>query len=187
MHIFSEEWHNRGRGDRAIPNKPPSFLLRFVGKEPGSALLNWMEISRSRTPLHLRLEPALNLSRSPAGGGITTAQNSSAPPLLFDCPYHCPELNACIDSSLWCDGHRNCPSGFDELESHCDLKYKVMRNYFILSTILVVILILTIFVLVATVRRFQYGGGHYVDEMAGPRRITTEETLYDQSSSTISS
>jgi len=105
---------------------------------------------------------------------------------LLDCPYHCPELNACINHSLWCDGRKNCPSGYDELESHCGLKYKMIRNYAILSSILVVIFVLTIFVLVATIRRFKSNSG-YLDNDVIPRRITTEETLYDQSTSTLSS
>ncbi len=179
LHIFSEEWHSTGRSDKVIPEKPPSFLLRFVGKESGTAVLNWMEISRARTSLRLQVESTKNSSR-------TSSAYNGLPIPSIDCPFHCPELNACINASLWCDGNKNCPSGFDELESHCDLKFKVLRNYVILCSILAVIFVLTVFVLVATIRRSRFSGVHYVDDMT-PRRVTTEETLYEQSSSTISS
>lgn len=161
-----------------ISQNPPSFLLRFIGKESGTALLNWLEISRSRTSLLLQSDIATT--------NLSTAASLENETSIFDCPFHCPELNACISDNLWCDGHRNCPSGYDELESHCDLKYKVLRNYVILTSILILIFILTIFVLVATIRRFRFSSRHAHDEIA-PRRITTEETLYDQSSSTVSS
>lgn len=39
--------------------------------------------------------------------------------LLSDCLYRCPELDACINSTLWCDGVLHCPSGYDEKLTHC--------------------------------------------------------------------
>lgn len=43
------------------------------------------------------------------------------PPALTSVPCHrCPELNACISESLWCDGRPNCPSGFDEADPKCE-------------------------------------------------------------------
>lgn len=167
-----------------VQNKPPSFLLRFVGKDVGTALLHWLEITRSRMSLRLQMESSV--------GNVSTAisfslgKNTSTSNGVFDCPYRCPELNACINDSLWCDGRKNCPSGFDELESHCDLKYKMIRNYVILSIILAVIIVLTVFILVATIKRFRFSSA-YIDSDTLPKRITTEETLYDQSTSTISS
>lgn len=164
-----------------MTEKSPSFLLRYIGKEPGTSLLNWLEISRSRSSLRLQMELTIpNITST-----ISVLENNTGFP-NFDCPFHCPELNACIDDSLWCDGYKNCPSGYDELENHCNLKYKMMRNYVILTSILIIILVLTVFVLVATIRRFRYTASHIGNEML-PRRITTEETLYDQSNSTISS
>lgn len=37
-----------------------------------------------------------------------------------ECLFECPELNACIDAELWCDGERHCPSGYDEAPAHCN-------------------------------------------------------------------
>lgn len=38
---------------------------------------------------------------------------------MKDCLHRCPELDACINSSLWCDGINHCPSGYDESIRHC--------------------------------------------------------------------
>ena len=35
------------------------------------------------------------------------------------CATWCPELKACIDPLLWCDGVMDCPSKSDELHRHC--------------------------------------------------------------------
>lgn len=36
-----------------------------------------------------------------------------------DCQYSCPELHACVNASIWCDGRVHCPSGYDESFIHC--------------------------------------------------------------------
>lgn len=36
-----------------------------------------------------------------------------------DCQYTCPELHACVNASIWCDGKVHCPSGYDESFIHC--------------------------------------------------------------------
>lgn len=38
-----------------------------------------------------------------------------------DCEQRCPELDACINASLWCDGISHCPSGYDEALTHCSV------------------------------------------------------------------
>jgi len=38
-----------------------------------------------------------------------------------DCEQRCPELDACINASLWCDGVSHCPSGYDEALTHCSV------------------------------------------------------------------
>lgn len=35
------------------------------------------------------------------------------------CYSQCPELDACINESLWCDGVEHCPSGYDESFGYC--------------------------------------------------------------------
>ncbi|XP_039230702.1 uncharacterized protein LOC6539435 [Drosophila yakuba] len=48
-------------------------------------------------------------------------------PKESDCEYKCPEIDACIAASLWCDGHHNCPSGFDESEEECGTARKLLE------------------------------------------------------------
>ncbi|KAJ8933351.1 hypothetical protein NQ314_014066, partial [Rhamnusium bicolor] len=38
-----------------------------------------------------------------------------------ECQYRCPELDACINATVWCDGVEDCPSGIDEALTHCSL------------------------------------------------------------------
>ncbi|GFG32351.1 hypothetical protein Cfor_10995 [Coptotermes formosanus] len=63
-----------------------SVIVEFLAHEPGSYSLTWLEIARRRSVL------------PPAGY------------IMEDCVHRCPELDACINSSLWCDGVAHCPS-----------------------------------------------------------------------------
>jgi hypothetical protein len=38
---------------------------------------------------------------------------------LDHCAHRCPELSACINASLFCDGYEHCPSGYDEASEFC--------------------------------------------------------------------
>lgn len=52
----------------------------------------------------------------------SACRRSVLPPagyIMKDCVHRCPELDACINSSLWCDGVSHCPSGYDEAAKHC--------------------------------------------------------------------
>nr|CAH7749293.1 unnamed protein product [Callosobruchus chinensis] len=51
-----------------------------------------------------------------------------------DCRYRCPELDACINPSVWCDGVEDCPSGVDEALSHCSLLLNLPPLYLALDT-----------------------------------------------------
>lgn len=54
-----------------------------------------------------------------------------------DCPYRCPELNACINSSVWCDGVSHCPSGYDEAFSHCSFILQLPPLYLFLGSLII--------------------------------------------------
>ncbi|XP_060655692.1 uncharacterized protein LOC132790945 isoform X3 [Drosophila nasuta] len=67
-------------------------------------------------------------------GGIATSSAANETlnefgfyPKESDCEYKCPEIDACIAASLWCDGHHNCPSGFDESEEECGTARKLLE------------------------------------------------------------
>lgn len=50
-----------------------------------------------------------------------------------DCTYRCPELDACINVSVWCDGVEDCPSGVDEALAHCSLIFQLPPLYLVLG------------------------------------------------------
>ena len=52
---------------------------------------------------------------------------------MEDCVHRCPELDACINSSLWCDGIDHCPSGFDEAAKHCSFILQLPLLYLALG------------------------------------------------------
>ena len=92
--VFSPGWKERG------PWHQSQFIFfRYIKREPGNYIITWLEITRDPQP------PVLE-SVSVGGGPRQTSPGS--------CESECPELMACINSSLWCDGYRHCPSGADE-------------------------------------------------------------------------
>lgn len=111
VHVFSEEWW--GEAQAAISQRPPNFMIEWIGIEPGVAAFSWLEISRPRSSLLHQLQVPVN-----ASGNETD----------LECAHKCPELDACISSSLWCDGKDHCPSGFDESEAHCGATSKLLNS-----------------------------------------------------------
>lgn len=211
VHVFSEEWFGAGgtglEEDSTVTNtivssvtylqppKPPSFLVECVNREPGVAAFNWLEISRSRSALLQQLQ-----IEYPAYNGNVSANETLLPP-DWECPHRCPELDACISSSLWCDGRPNCPSGFDEAEVHCGVGRRFFRLfpggvYTALScgaAILAALLLLGAFAAAHRVRARRRR--HLIEQQLGkkqflagemPRRAPTEEMLLDPGS-TVSS
>jgi hypothetical protein len=53
--------------------------------------------------------------------------------VMEDCVHRCPELDACINSSLWCDGVSHCPSGYDEAAKHCSFILRLPLLYLALG------------------------------------------------------
>lgn len=62
-----------------------------------------------------------------------------------DCEHRCPELNACINSSLWCDGVSHCPSGYDEALTHCSMLLRLPPLQLAVGSLLILSIIGTIF------------------------------------------
>ncbi|XP_059477318.1 uncharacterized protein LOC132197791 [Neocloeon triangulifer] len=129
LHLFSNEWWGAESlnlaslpepvqmgGEYLEPSRPPQFLVEFVGREPGTHAIQWLDVSKSRSTSAALLQPPSDPSLSPFF--YYSAENSSdAGP---ECPFRCPELDACISGALWCDGHANCPSGYDENDENCE-------------------------------------------------------------------
>ncbi|EDV97969.1 GH14406 [Drosophila grimshawi] len=64
---------------------------------------------------------------APSAAANETLNEFGFYPKESDCEYKCPEIDACIAASLWCDGHHNCPSGFDESEEECGTARKLLE------------------------------------------------------------
>ncbi|XP_073840699.1 uncharacterized protein isoform X2 [Musca autumnalis] len=151
LHIFSEDWMN---GQPLFSNKPVSLVLEPILKEPGDIAFTWLEIYRTKNALLQQFDLQSNTTTtstvgggggaggvgSSAGtagsGGVITTTGTSGNDTLSDfgfypkesdCEYKCPEIDACISATLWCDGHHNCPSGFDESEEECGTARKLLE------------------------------------------------------------
>uniref|UniRef100_T1H970 CUB domain-containing protein n=1 Tax=Rhodnius prolixus TaxID=13249 RepID=T1H970_RHOPR len=108
VEVFSDGWNHSTSISILNPNTR-SFVVEFLEQEPGSYSVSWMEVSK---------RPLLTATSSFVMSSTT-----------IDCPYRCPELNACISSALWCDGAKHCPSGFDEEETNCAFQFGVPVLY----------------------------------------------------------
>ncbi|CAH1403619.1 unnamed protein product [Nezara viridula] len=101
VEIFSDGWVIANSAERLPPDwakndkkESRNIIVEFSGRQAGVYIVTWLELIRRRT-------------------------EDTTMGLLGDCPFKCPELDACINSTLWCDGTSNCPSGFDESPNHC--------------------------------------------------------------------
>ncbi|BES97500.1 CUB [Nesidiocoris tenuis] len=101
VEVFSEGWRITNEAERLPPvwakhdrKEIRNVLVEFVPREEGTYAVTWLELTRRRS-------------------------EDAALGLVADCVHRCPELDACINASLWCDGTDNCPSGYDESIRHC--------------------------------------------------------------------
>lgn len=195
IQIFSEEWFSPiGQPTSPTiyltPPKPPSFLVEFVARENGMAAFTWLEISKSRSSLLQQLQVNLDTMESIEKSDFA---NDTFSAFSSDCTYKCPELNACISSSLWCDGRLNCPSGYDENEMHCGVGRRFFKQFpggvytalGCTAAVLAACVLFTIFALIARIRRSRRRRLGKKKLLATPdgRRLT-EELLLDPGSNT---
>ncbi|XP_023246142.1 uncharacterized protein LOC106639496 [Copidosoma floridanum] len=122
--LISGGWNRTSDVVAAAGDRPPqshqqqqqhsrSFVVEFLQQEPGYYVVTWMAISK----------------RLLAGPADDNFFEGALAPSNVECPYRCPELNACISSVLWCDGVHHCPSGFDEREENCSYRFGVTLLY----------------------------------------------------------
>lgn len=52
-----------------------------------------------------------------------------------ECQYRCPELDACVNASVWCDGVEDCPSGVDEALTHCSFIFQLPALHLFLGAL----------------------------------------------------
>ncbi|XP_031849407.2 uncharacterized protein LOC116434797 isoform X1 [Nomia melanderi] len=109
--FFSGGWNYSAiNASVAMAQHSRSFVVEFLEREPGFYAVTWMAISK----------------RSP-NTGVSSNVFTILP--QEECPYRCPEIQACISSVLWCDGIRHCPSGFDEEEANCSYRFGITLLY----------------------------------------------------------
>ncbi|KAK9889675.1 hypothetical protein WA026_007054 [Henosepilachna vigintioctopunctata] len=127
VEVFSEGWTVGGSPQHAVgqmtldkieidrlgKDLSRTVIVEFVGKEVGSYSVMWLELARRR-------------SIPPNGKGLFLMKQD-------DCQYRCPELDACINASVWCDGQDDCPSGVDEAITHCSVILQLPAIYLFLG------------------------------------------------------
>ncbi|XP_055630213.1 uncharacterized protein LOC129771009 isoform X2 [Toxorhynchites rutilus septentrionalis] len=91
VEVFSAGWTQHQPYFESEPSRVIS--VEFLQPDDGTYSFSWLELTR----------------RPPPGLALITE----------DCPYVCPDLNACVNASIWCDGIAQCPSGEDESFTHC--------------------------------------------------------------------
>ncbi|KAG4071236.1 hypothetical protein HA402_008971 [Bradysia odoriphaga] len=119
LHIFSEDWLNQQH--TLFAPRPVHLVIEPIFRDPGSMGFQWMEIQRTRASQIQQLEMHTNFSAN------DTLSEFGFIPRDTECEYKCPELDACIAASLWCDGRSNCPSGYDESEEECGTARKLLE------------------------------------------------------------
>ncbi|KAF5292275.1 hypothetical protein FQR65_LT11238 [Abscondita terminalis] len=127
VEVFSEGWSvSSVNGPNPLPVEKveidylgnelsKTIVVEFLGKETGTYSISWLELSRRR------MVP-------PNGLGLLWIKAD-------ECQYRCPELDACINASVWCNGVEDCPSGIDEALTHCSLLLQLPPLYLFLGAL----------------------------------------------------
>lgn len=111
VEVFSAGWHQKSIFQRHEAS--PALSVEFLPdiNDYNEYSITWLELSR----------------RPPVAEGIGECRTlimqhwARLTEITFaeDCQYLCPELQACVNASIWCDGKVHCPSGYDESFIHC--------------------------------------------------------------------
>lgn len=92
VEVFSSGWNRKI--DYQMVESSKVISVEFLEPEEGEFSFTWLELSK------------ISMTQ-----GLVGANQ--------ECLYQCPELDACINASVWCDGKSHCPSGYDESFTHC--------------------------------------------------------------------
>ncbi|XP_023310248.1 uncharacterized protein LOC108907793 [Anoplophora glabripennis] len=133
VEVFSEGWNVKNSPEYAIGQMvldkieidrlgkelPRTIVVEFYGREAGEYSVMWLELSRRRDV-------------PPNGLGLFMMKPD-------ECQYRCPELDACINATVWCDGVEDCPSGIDEALTHCSLLLQLPPIYLFFGALGVIV------------------------------------------------
>ncbi|KAH1003364.1 hypothetical protein HUJ05_011289 [Dendroctonus ponderosae] len=117
VEVFSEGWRASSGQlsldavavDQLGKELPRTVVVEFYGREAGRYPVLWLELARRK-------------DLPPDGLGMFMIKPNH-------CQYRCPELDACINASVWCDGVLDCPSGVDEAFVHCSVLLQLPPAY----------------------------------------------------------
>ncbi|KFM67203.1 hypothetical protein X975_24765, partial [Stegodyphus mimosarum] len=118
--FFSSSWHNNDsttaqvlqrddyRNSVAYHEKNQSItdkvIVELMAYRKGTLTIRWLEVTRPTS--------------KPINGEIKEDEGRTMKNV--NCLFECPELSACINPELWCDGVVHCPhSGYDESSENC--------------------------------------------------------------------
>ncbi|KAJ8915070.1 hypothetical protein NQ315_014325 [Exocentrus adspersus] len=132
VEVFSEGWNaKRSPGhavnqmaldnieiDRLGKELPKTIVVEFFGKETAEYSVMWLELSRRRDV-------------PPNGLGLFMMKPD-------ECQYRCPELDACINATVWCNGIEDCPSGIDEALTHCSILLQLPPVYLFFGALVII-------------------------------------------------
>jgi hypothetical protein len=112
-----DEWRNQSSQDQDISG---GVVIEFIAIQSGSYTMKWLELTPQSVLNPFNNKSMLTTGVVPHLGSVSSppSQQQQLYPWIF-CATWCPELKACIDSQLWCDGVYDCPSGVDESEQQC--------------------------------------------------------------------
>ncbi|KAK0171076.1 hypothetical protein PV328_008838 [Microctonus aethiopoides] len=121
VEVFSEGWSANYKSMVLAPGFDPTrtIAVEFIMNEMDTYTVTWLELTRR--PSITALTEGLKMPR--------------------DCEQRCPELNACINASLWCDGTSHCPSGYDEALTHCSMLLRLPPLHLAVGAIVIVTVI----------------------------------------------
>ncbi|XP_013164823.1 PREDICTED: uncharacterized protein LOC106115808 [Papilio xuthus] len=112
MELFSPGWSAAQTNlESSLKPHARSYVIDFLQHEPADYSIKWIEVMKK------------------------SAMENEADSVFFqtsislECRYKCPELNACIPFTLWCDGNAHCPSGYDEEDSNCSFRISLPPPY----------------------------------------------------------
>jgi len=91
----------------------------------------------------------------------------------MDCVHRCPELDACINSSLWCDGVDHCPSGYDEAAKHCSFILQLPLLYLALGAAGILVICCSLSLIACSACRGRRRSKHHSRIMSLPSDTST--------------
>lgn len=127
VEMFSAGWQQRQQFEQPLRSR--AISVEFINPDHDDYVFAWLE-----------MEPRRSLVRAePDGRGGAATATSTTTTMMMDCAYRCPELDVCVNASVWCDGVVHCPSGYDESFTHCSAILRLPAE--ILASICVVLLL----------------------------------------------